>query len=69
MLPPSPLVGERVKGEKRPRLPKREVQDMLRRRRKRKVVRASRSELFSSEVRLARKSVRCVRLLVYHVIG
>jgi len=43
-----------VKGEKRPRLPKREVQDMAR---MRKVQRARRMDVFSSAVRPARKSV------------
>ena len=43
-----------MKGEKRPRLPKREVQDMAR---TKKVQTARRMEMFSSAVRPARSSV------------
>ena len=52
-----------MKGEKRPRLPRRDVHDMvvmLRKRRKRKVVRARRMEVFSSAVRVERKSMKAV---------
>jgi len=64
-----PYVGERVKGEKRPRLPSRDVHDMLRTRRKRKVQSARRREVFSSEDRLAMKSLKVSKSCVCQVSG